>query len=905
MSLIGNNSNFQDLLGQNASSLLIEVEEIIVDDKLTLDYADPNKNLVTNSDKEVITEDKDSFVDVPNQITWAQNVRQFTATLPQDIAITSDVEFNKLTVNSGGIISNGDIDASNNNIVCNRIDARSKAFVGLQSGGTILTDMTWGSFSSTSTMTLSNGNHTCSTGQDTLRKCVVGAQNFLHTDSVEVEMQWDAFIGNNCFMGICSAGFTTYDHPISSPPFQSPNNFYWWNIQKSPDHIDWTNRPAEYNTGIDILAGQGIKLILSNGNLEFLYSNTGIGGSYVSVLTINGVIPDTYKILAMDYNTNNSSFIVTINGTITTSGGSVVEKDLTVNGESIFYDNIYLDHLTQDQNLIIDSNKILTTEPKDTINGTTNQIIVNQVGRDFTLSTPQDLDTNADFVVNTLNTGQGANLLYGMDQDVKTSSTVEFENVIVDIDLTIDTRNAWEILYVDSLKEVRGIKLNDDEVLVGTANNPIARRIAEFYELHQNQLCSKFDPEKTSQYIALFEDGLTAIKANDTNRARVMTINYFEMPRFSVGEFNVRFGFEVISVGNQVNIGFCPGTSSLDNPLLSDSGNYSIASNGNIYENGIFITQIATTYTAGDIIEYEILASTNFYYIYKNGNLIYNSFSPIIAGQYYPQVFDNTIVLSEFKVNVYQTYRGVVKSKYLTTEDNIDFSVGFTKYLRFDSTTFRPYDNLGIDLGTPSFQFLNGYIKTLWSNEIVNSGDIDNASGVILNSYGSQTAPSYTFDGNDQTGFYMSQSTVPRQLSFTIGGIRSYSWQGTFFVPERNSGTQDLGQTSRRWGTVYCVAVVQGSDERLKKDIEDIDIGLNDVMKLKPKKYKFKNNDEKEHYGLIAQQVTKDTNIKNVVNYDEKEDEYELNYIELIPVLIKSIQELKSEVDYLKSQLNI
>ena len=70
-----NNVGFIDLLNTYKVSKIqgkeINVKEITTDiatvnDNLTLKYIDPNKNIVSNSNKKLITEDKDSFVNTAN-----------------------------------------------------------------------------------------------------------------------------------------------------------------------------------------------------------------------------------------------------------------------------------------------------------------------------------------------------------------------------------------------------------------------------------------------------------------------------------------------------------------------------------------------------------------------------------------------------------------------------------------------------------------------------------------------------------------------------------------------------------------------------------------------------------------------------------------------------------------------
>uniref|UniRef100_A0A6C0LK69 Peptidase S74 domain-containing protein n=1 Tax=viral metagenome TaxID=1070528 RepID=A0A6C0LK69_9ZZZZ len=98
-------------------------------------------------------------------------------------------------------------------------------------------------------------------------------------------------------------------------------------------------------------------------------------------------------------------------------------------------------------------------------------------------------------------------------------------------------------------------------------------------------------------------------------------------------------------------------------------------------------------------------------------------------------------------------------------------------------------------------------------------------------------------------------------------------------------------------GRLTVVGCIDGvfcpSDKRLKENIREID-NVN-LLKLNPVKYNFNYDEQKiTHYGLIAQEVEeyfpelvnetydklKQTNIKSV------------NYIELVPMLLKEIQTL-------------
>ena len=102
------------------------------------------------------------------------------------------------------------------------------------------------------------------------------------------------------------------------------------------------------------------------------------------------------------------------------------------------------------------------------------------------------------------------------------------------------------------------------------------------------------------------------------------------------------------------------------------------------------------------------------------------------------------------------------------------------------------------------------------------------------------------------------------------------------------------------------------SDERLKKDIEDIDLGLTILNQLKPRRFKWK-SDDTEDIGFVAQEVkplvpiaiggsgeewldTDSSDVKDAKTLKIGNDK-------LIPVLVKAIQELSAEVEALKAKV--
>lgn len=85
--------------------------------------------------------------------------------------------------------------------------------------------------------------------------------------------------------------------------------------------------------------------------------------------------------------------------------------------------------------------------------------------------------------------------------------------------------------------------------------------------------------------------------------------------------------------------------------------------------------------------------------------------------------------------------------------------------------------------------------------------------------------------------------------------------------------------------------VMHASDRRLKKDIEDLAYGLKEILQLQPKTYNWKSRETAhKSLGLIAQDVQ--PLIKEIVTAkDDAQKTLSISYTQLIPVLIKAIQE--------------
>lgn len=210
------------------------------------------------------------------------------------------------------------------------------------------------------------------------------------------------------------------------------------------------------------------------------------------------------------------------------------------------------------------------------------------------------------------------------------------------------------------------------------------------------------------------------------------------------------------------------------------------------------------------------------------------------------------------------------------------------------SHTFSIYDSReGAD--NEQRMLLGGYYRDNEQYAVIR-GDRSNDKGAGFNlstnkggQYGTITFIAPNDSGSDEKRAYFSGGT------------------GNFRPGEDNK--QSLGGGAHKWENVYSTNGIQStSDQRLKKDIENSDLGIDFINDLRAVKYK--NIDGKRnHYGIIAQELKEVLDQLDIDfggfqdhNLDENEplDTYTIGYGELIAPLIKAVQELSKQVEDLK-----
>lgn len=126
-----------------------------------------------------------------------------------------------------------------------------------------------------------------------------------------------------------------------------------------------------------------------------------------------------------------------------------------------------------------------------------------------------------------------------------------------------------------------------------------------------------------------------------------------------------------------------------------------------------------------------------------------------------------------------------------------------------------------------------------------------------------------------------------------------------------NNGSRRLGvnTTSPSYtlhvnGRIKTTGINETSDIRLKKNVEDIDGAMEEVMSMRPVTYEWRQKDHPDveyddgtQYGLIAQELEKV--MPELVETDE-EGWKSIEYSHLVPILIEAIQEQQEEIDELE-----
>jgi len=213
------------------------------------------------------------------------------------------------------------------------------------------------------------------------------------------------------------------------------------------------------------------------------------------------------------------------------------------------------------------------------------------------------------------------------------------------------------------------------------------------------------------------------------------------------------------------------------------------------------------------------------------------------------------------------------------------------------------------------------YVTTIGGTAV--AGNSTNSPGVYgqsVNEYGvwGQSGNSYGVFGQSSSTFGIKGAVGNPSINFgeTYVG-RAAVWGtsgssvGVFGTSDSNVGVVGVSQSNigvlgrsitgtagRFEGNVFVTGTVtQGSDARLKQGISNLGYGLAEVRRLRPVTWRWKDcPDRSTQLGLVAQEV--EPIMPELVSTDKDPQQTKgINYIGLVPVTIKAIQEQQAQIE--------
>ncbi len=158
-----------------------------------------------------------------------------------------------------------------------------------------------------------------------------------------------------------------------------------------------------------------------------------------------------------------------------------------------------------------------------------------------------------------------------------------------------------------------------------------------------------------------------------------------------------------------------------------------------------------------------------------------------------------------------------------------------------------------------------------YSRVVLMSDEISDKRWDILHNISNNFELSY----NDGNTWYNDLLEVNNDGDLTTGGS----------VIPFNNNLDSLGTSSNRWNVVYATNdVINTSDKRLKTNINDLNYGLEQILKLHPVSFNWKDKPlEQKKLGLIAQEVQ--PIINEVVDVgNDQEQTLGITYSAFVPV---------------------
>jgi hypothetical protein len=162
-----------------------------------------------------------------------------------------------------------------------------------------------------------------------------------------------------------------------------------------------------------------------------------------------------------------------------------------------------------------------------------------------------------------------------------------------------------------------------------------------------------------------------------------------------------------------------------------------------------------------------------------------------------------------------------------------------------------------------------------------------------------------TTDTGETTGVGLKLITTSSKPSFKVVTSASTNTSGSFFA-------YSTGAAAYRFyvddgGTIHATStsIAAISDQSLKTNVRDIETGLSQVMALKPRRFDWINGDAVDVAGFVAQEVQQVLpDLVGSFKYNDTETKLGLKMGDMIPTMVKAIQEQQALIESLTARLN-
>ena len=245
-----------------------------------------------------------------------------------------------------------------------------------------------------------------------------------------------------------------------------------------------------------------------------------------------------------------------------------------------------------------------------------------------------------------------------------------------------------------------------------------------------------------------------------------------------------------------------------------------------------------------------------------------------------------------------------------TTTPNL-YSLGFSRQFTVSNTTASAYSSIaiaggaggggGVDFGNQTVRHAGIFSLdvsgiALYTNSTNSGANI--TERMRITSAGETLFNTTSNSATSGTGFkILTNGEIPAVVTAasTDGGRTSY----TLYSTGAGAFRFYVGAGGTIFATSTSISAI--SDISLKTNIRNLDKGLDEIMKLKPRRFDWKNGDNDDVMGFIAQEVEEIfPELIGEYMYNKTDSKKSLKMGDLLPSLVKAIQELKAEIDLLK-----